>query len=85
MYYLCFIINAVKNINAMTHNNTIAETINDHAKVSKEMNGRIAVIVSTPYTARKASYGVQFWTPEMIEAGKAENTDRTVSIYIQNL
>jgi len=69
----------------MTHNNTVEETRNDHAKVCKESNGRIAVIVSTPYIARKANYGVQFWTPEMIEAGKSVNTDRTISTFIENL
>jgi hypothetical protein len=69
----------------MEHNNTVEETRNDHAKICKEISGRIAVIVSTPYSARKAHYGVQFWTPEMIEARTSVNTDKTVSTFIENL
>jgi len=69
----------------MKANNTISETRQSGAKLTKESNGRTAVIVLTPYSARKANYGIQFWTPEMIAAGTAKNSDNTISTFIENL
>ncbi len=43
---------------------------------------RIAVMVSTEYEPNKLTIGIQFWTPEMIDAGESENTDKTISRYI---
>ena len=69
----------------MKGQNTIQEVRNSSTKISKESNGRISVIVETPYSARKSVYGVQFWTKEMIEAGTAKNNDNTVSKFIEIL
>ena len=69
----------------MKTNNTVNEVRNSGLKLTKESNGRIAVIVLTPYSARKANYGIQFWTPEMIEVGTSKNTDNTTSIFIEKL
>ena len=69
----------------MITTNTIAEVRESHTKLSKEVNGRTAVIVLSNYTARKQQYGVQYWTPEMIAVGQSKNTDNTKSIYISNL
>jgi hypothetical protein len=69
----------------MKAQNTIQEVRNSSAKISKEGNGRIAVIVETPFSSRKSVYGVQFWTKEMIELGTTENTDNTISKFIEIL
>ncbi len=69
----------------MKATNTISEVRESATKVTKKVNGRIAVIVLTPYTKRKANYGIQFWTPEMIAAGTAQNTDSTTSTYIESI
>lgn len=70
---------------AMTTTNTAAQVREESSKISREVNGRAAVIVCTGISARKAYYGVQFWTPEMIAAGSSVNTDRTVSVFVENL
>ncbi len=69
----------------MKTTNTIAEVRQSHSKLSKETNGRLAVIVLTDYSPRKQQYGVQYWTPEMIALGNSKNTDRTNSKFISNL
>lgn len=69
----------------MKSTNTIAQVKSDSSKISKVINGRVAVIVSTIISARKSQYGVQFWTSEMISSGYSTNTDRTTSVYIENL
>ena len=69
----------------MKATNTIKEVRKSSLKITKESNGRIAVIVLTPYSARKADYGIQFWTPEMIENGTSKNSDNTVSTFIEKL
>lgn len=43
---------------------------------------RVAVVVQTEYEKGKVNLGIQFWTPEMIEAGSSQNTDHTVSHYV---
>lgn len=52
---------------------------------SKTCNGRIAVICLTPYEKNKATYGIQFWTDEMIEIGTSKNTDNSISTFIEKL
>lgn len=69
----------------MKSNNTINEVRESGLKITKEINGRIAVIVLTPYSARKSNYGIQFWTPQMIEIGTSKNTDNTTSTLIEKL
>ena len=69
----------------MKANNTVNEVRDSGLKLTKESNGRIAVIVLTPYSTRKANYGIQFWTPEMIEVGTSKNTDNTTSTFIEKL
>ena len=64
---------------------TITEVRNSHLNLSKEVNSRIAVIVSTAISKRKATHGVQYWTPEMITAGSSKNTDNTISTLIEKL
>jgi hypothetical protein len=71
--------------NKMKFTNTINQVREDSAAISKSVNGRAAVIVATPSGARKASYGVQFWTNEMIQTGSAKNTDGTTSTFIEAL
>lgn len=47
-------------------------------------NGRTPVIVRTGDNYETAhNYGVQFWTPEMIEIGFSQNTDRTFSYFVE--
>lgn len=69
----------------MKIDNSIEDIRYSHRKLAKNPNGRIAVIVLTPYTKDRATYGVQFWTPQMIQNGKSENTDKTISEYIETL
>ena len=52
----------------------------DSRKIPKSCNGRIAVIVETG-----SAYGVQFWTPEMIDCGTSTNTDKSISIMVCQL
>ena len=65
----------------------INNTINELRKCSvpKANNGRIAVVVLTPYMASRANYGIQFWTPEMIKIGTSQNTDNTISTFVEKL
>jgi len=47
-------------------------------------NGRTPVIVRMGDNYETAhDYGVQFWTPEMIEIGFSQNTDRTFSYFVE--
>lgn len=69
----------------MKATNTINEVRESGLKLTKESNGRIAVIVLTPYSARKANYGIQFWTSEMIKLRYSKNTDNSISTYIEKL
>jgi hypothetical protein len=69
----------------MKFQNTIAQVREESTMISREGNGRLAVIVSTCYSKGKSSYGVQFWTPEMIAGGTSCNTDRSVSIFVDTL
>lgn len=47
-------------------------------------NGRTPVIVRMGDNYETAhNYGVQFWTPEMIEIGFSQNTDRTFSYFVE--
>lgn len=71
----------------MKANNTIQEVRNGAAKLQGATGngGRIPVIVFTPYNKRKGDFGIQFWTPEMIQTGTSSNTDGSVSTYQENL
>lgn len=70
----------------MNTQETIETIRNSHSKLSKELNGVIACIVSTRVSARKSHLGVQYWTPEEIAAGTPRtNLDRTVSTFIEKL
>jgi hypothetical protein len=69
----------------MKINNTIAEVRKSSSKISKNSIDRIAVIVLIPYSARRADYGIQFWTPELIKTGVSINTDKTKSIFVEIL
>lgn len=48
-------------------------------------NGRTAVIVRTRISPRKYIYGVQFWTPAMIEGKTSLNGDMTTCEYVEHL
>ena len=52
-------------------------------KVLVEENGRIPAIVTIPISSRKQDLGVQFWTKENIEEGFVQNTDQTISKFIE--
>lgn len=69
----------------MKYTNTIKSVRESCAKIEKKNNGRIAVVVATNRSARKSSYGIQFWTPEMILMGESKNTDNTVSKFVETL
>jgi hypothetical protein len=64
---------------------TLSELRKSSSKIPKTNNGRIAVIVLTHYAANCANHGIQFWTPGMIELGVSQNTDRTISTFIEKL
>ncbi len=87
MLYICIINKANNNlkIKKMKLQDKIQEVRNESTKILKESNGRIAVITETPYTKTKSTYGVQFWTKEMIETGVSKNADNTVSKFIEIL
>lgn len=46
-------------------------------------NGRIPVIAATPYSSKKQSLGVQFWTPDQIASGQVENVSGTISTLVE--
>lgn len=48
----------------------------------KPVNGWSPVIVATQISPRRTSYGVQFWTPEMVAAGQNKNSDGTVAVLV---
>ena len=52
---------------------------------SNLVGDRLAVIAYTEYEKGKFVYGIQFWTQEMIDQGVSINTDRTESIFIEQL
>ena len=64
---------------------TIEQVREDHASIEKVSGDRCAVIVKTAYRPRKFNLGVQFWTTEMIAAGKSENTDGTTALFVDVL
>jgi uncharacterized phage-like protein YoqJ len=49
------------------------------------MYDRKAVIVLTPYSAKKGHYGIQFWTSREIRQLTSKNTDNTISTFIEML
>lgn len=53
-----------------------------HIKLARALNGRYAVVVKNSHWK---TYGVQYWTPEMITKKIIPNTDNTNSIYIELL
>lgn len=68
----------------------IDEIRKSHANVPKWNKTSIPVIVEqeTPTGSgkyKKISYGVQFWTPDMIDKREALNTDGTESLYVSLL
>lgn len=69
----------------MTTTTTAQQVREESVKLSKEVNGRLAVIVKTPYSQRKSAMGVQYWTKEMITIGVSKNTDNTTSTLIELL
>lgn len=69
----------------MKIDNSIDEVRNSGSKLSKSLNGRIPVIVLTIVSKDCSTYGIQFWTPEMIEVGNSKNTDNTISTFVENL
>lgn len=65
---------------------TTAQQVREESiNLSKEVNGRFAVIVKTSYSPRKSTMGVQYWTKEMIASGTSKNTDNTTSTLIELL
>lgn len=56
-----------------------------HCRLSYEVNGMVAVIVSSNYSVIKESISVQYWDEEMIINGKCVNADGTMSKYICQL
>lgn len=65
----------------------IQDVRNDYRKAPRMSAGdtHIAVIVEVKISARKKYAGVQYWTPQMIEAGVWINDDRSVSTFVENL
>ncbi|MDR2005299.1 MAG: hypothetical protein LBQ74_19935 [Prevotella sp.] len=53
-----------------------------HQKIPIGNLGRPAVVIYTEFEANKSYLGIQFWTPEMIDAGTAKNTDGTTAQYV---
>lgn len=59
---------------------------NEHLNLSKYSNGRYAVIVKTVSLNEDVfTYGVQYWTKEMIQQKQSKNTDHSISSFIENL
>lgn len=65
--------------------NTIKDVRFSALKLQKESNNRFAVIVLNTYSVNKAYYGIQFWSNEMIEIGTSNNSDNTLSKFIEKL
>jgi len=68
----------------MNYMNTIESVRAEHVGV-KGTKDRIAVIVETPLSETKINLGVQFWTPAMIQTGTAQNSDRSISTFVDYL
>jgi hypothetical protein len=69
----------------MKTDNTIKEVRESGKKLFKNGNNRIPVIVLTEYSKNKGTYGIQFWTNNMINIGTSVNTDKTISSFIEIL
>jgi hypothetical protein len=65
--------------------NTIQEVRENNQKAAGFSNGRHAVIVTLPISARRFQYGVQFWTLEQIEKGQSINSDNSISKFVEVL
>ena len=67
----------------------INEIKKSHSKLTKEINGRIAVAVATRYYDKEncvaIGCGIQYWTEQMIKQGCSINTDGTKSIFLEKL
>ena len=48
---------------------TVEQVREGSVNIPRQCNGLIAVIVSTKYSPRKSSLGVQFWKQEEIDLG----------------
>ena len=62
----------------------LAKLIAESTNVPVEVWPRVACIVRTEYSG-DYYFGVQFWTPRMIQLGSSINTDGTKSIFIDRL
>lgn len=60
-------------------NQAVENVLTNQVAKQNGRNGRLPVCVKTPVSKRKMSYGMQFWTIEMIAAGYSVNTDGTTS------
>ena len=59
--------------------------ISDWNEKRFEENGFKAVIVKTEYKKNKFTFGVQFWSDFLINAGKSRNSDGTLAKLIEVL
>ncbi len=69
----------------MKSTNTIEEVKQSHKKLANMTGDRFAVIVTTNISKTKSQFGVQYWTKKMIEVGFSENTDKTISTFVELL
>jgi hypothetical protein len=65
--------------------NTIQEVRENNAKAAGFSNGRHAVIVTLPISARRFQYGVQFWTELQIVQKQVINSDNSISKFVEML
>lgn len=65
-------------------NDVVAKVRMEHAGLTNS-GDRVAVIVATSYVVGKINAGVQFWTEKMIAVGNSENTDGSISTFVELL
>jgi len=75
----------IKNLEIMKTINTIQGVREDNAKAAGFLNGRQAVIVTLPISARQFQYGVQFWTELQIVQKQVINSDNSISKFVEVL
>jgi hypothetical protein len=63
-----------------TENQAIENVLNTQVAKHNPINGRHPVCVKRKISARKTSFGMQFWTLEMIKDGVSINDDKSISI-----
>lgn len=66
----------------MTAEEAIADIVANQLPRIKAVGEWTPVVVATKISARRTSYGVQSWKPEMIAEGSQTNSDGTVSVRV---